>query len=154
MVRNPGFLLISLLIYGFFLFGLATLHGELVAAAIPLIVYLGCSLLTRPGQLRLEAVRTIFPERAMSGSAIAVKVQVTNQGSDVGELMIEDQIPFSLSVSEGESHVLLALKAGETVELNYTLTGPRGEYQFQEVRATAWDRLGSSGSGPGDSHTW
>ena len=73
---------------------------------------------------------------------MVVKVVITNHGSQLEELRVEDSLPPSLERVEGEARVLTTLKAGETIELEYTLRGKRGSYSFGDVRVTANDALG------------
>jgi len=130
------------LVYGLLLFGLLTLKGGLIALAVPLVIYLGAALLYDPGKLQLSAIRTLSPECVLPGKPVVVKVAITNHGPHLEELRVEDSLPPSLERVEGEARVLTTLKAGETIELEYTLRGKRGSYSFGDVRVTANDALG------------
>ena len=130
------------LVYGLLLLGLLTLKGGVIALAVPLIVYLGAALLYDPGKLRLSATRTLSAECVSPGKPVVVKVAITNHGSQLEELLVEDSLPTSLERVEGEARALTTLAPGETIELEYTLRGKRGSYSFGEVRVTASDALG------------
>src|SRR5512136_1336082 len=114
------------LIYGLLLLGLLTLKGGLIALALPLVIYLGAALLYDPGKLQLSATRTLSSECVSPGKPVVVKLAITNHGSQLEELRIEDSLSPSLERVEGESEVLTTLKAGETIELECTLRGKRG----------------------------
>jgi len=58
-------LLLGVLTYSLFLWGIITLNGQVLALTIPLMVYLGAALLFGPGKLSLKAARTLSAERAL-----------------------------------------------------------------------------------------
>jgi uncharacterized protein (DUF58 family) len=130
------------LVYGLLLLGLLTLKGGLIALAVPLVIYLGAALLYDPGKLQLSATRTLSSECVLPGKPVVAKLAITNHGSQLEELRIEDSLSPSLERVEGEAQVLTTLKAGETIELECTLRGKRGSYSFGDVRVTARDALG------------
>ena len=130
------------LAYGLLLLGVATLRGELLALAIPLVVYLGAALLYGPEVLQLTVTRTLSADRALQGVPVVVRLSVTNQGSLLEEILVEDLVPQPLDVTDGETRVLLSLPAGGTSELEYTVSGKRGSFAFKGVRVTASDHLG------------
>jgi uncharacterized protein (DUF58 family) len=130
------------LVYGLLLLGLLTLKGGLITLAVPLVVYLGAAFLYDPGKLRLSATRTLSSECVSPGKPVVVKVVITNHGSRLEELLVEDSLPPSLERVEGKARVLTTLKAGETIELEYILRGKRGSYAFGDVQVTASDALG------------
>jgi uncharacterized protein (DUF58 family) len=132
----------SLFIYGLVLLGFVTLQGRLMVLALPFLVFLGAGLLYRPGTVRLKAERTLSGERIPHGATVTVRIQVTNEGPPLENLLLEDVIPSELKVVDGEPRTLVALRADETVEIEYTLSGPRGFYQLPGVQATASDHLG------------
>jgi uncharacterized protein (DUF58 family) len=134
--------LLSFLIYGLVIIGLATLHGQVLILAIPFMLYFAAGLLYRPGNLRLTAKRTLSTERVPQGGPVTVKVLVTNEGAPIERLLLEDLVPRGLDVIEGEPRTILPLDSGATVEIEYTLSGGRGFYSLPGIRATASDHLG------------
>jgi uncharacterized protein (DUF58 family) len=135
-------LLLSLLIYSLVFASLATLNGDLLALAIPLIIYLGAGLFYRPEALRLEVTRSLSAERVSQGEPMVVKLTITNAGTPLDEVLVEDLIPPSLNLVEGQASMLTPLPAGATVELTYTLSGKRGSFDLPGVRVTASDDFG------------
>ncbi len=77
-----------------------------------------------------------------TGRPVEVQLSVTNEGPALEQVLIEDDVPPSVEIVEGESSVLTALPAGGTVELAYTLRGKRGSHEFQNALAIASDYLG------------
>ena len=89
-------LLLSLLAYGLLIVGLASLSGGVVALTIPLIVYLVAVLLYRPEKPRLTATRALSATHVPPGAPVVVTLTLTNQGSAVEELLVEDALPPDL----------------------------------------------------------
>jgi uncharacterized protein (DUF58 family) len=135
-------LLLSILIYGLILAGLATLHGALLALALPLVVYLAAGLLDQPEQPRLSATRNLSADRVASDVPILVRVSIANRSARLAEVLLEDRVPAALTVIEGTPRLLTTIAPGATVELAYTVSARRGIYRFAGLRAIAHDRLG------------
>ncbi|MGD9403694.1 MAG: DUF58 domain-containing protein [Anaerolineae bacterium] len=133
---------VGILLYTLVFLGLANREGRLLALAVPLVVYLGASLLYGPEKPQLQVTRSFSSESAALGRPVVVRLEVVNEGPDLEQVLIEDLIPSSIEVVEGQSSVLTALPSSGTVELEYTLLGKRGSHEFQNVRATACDHLG------------
>lgn len=134
-------LFLALLIYFLIFLSLTTLTGSIIALAIPLVIYLAAGLLFGPEELNLVASRHLSAERVSSGTAVHVKLSITNNGSRLEEALIEDRFPAALEVIEGESRIFTSVERGQTVELAYTIRGRRGLYHFPGVQITASDRL-------------
>ena len=140
-MNRRAFLLTSLL-YLFFLSGLATLRGELLALTLPLLVYLGWGLLSSPGPLELTAEREISAYRIRAGDRVSVKLTLSNRGGKLPVVIVEDDLPPGCEIVEGKSRRMLSLGKGETIELEYQLHPRRGYYNFQSVSISASDPLG------------
>ncbi len=65
-MARRAFLLI-ILAYGLVIAGLVTLRGELLALALPIVLYLLIGLWRAPEEIHLEIQRTIGSERAAPG---------------------------------------------------------------------------------------
>ena len=134
-------LLLAGLVYLLILVGLATLGGGLLGLALPLVLYLLVALLYGPEELQLKVTRTISADRAFQGTPVDVMLSITNEGSTLDQVLVEDLVPGSLKLTNGETEVLTRLQPGETVELEYTEEAKRGIFDFQEVQVIASDRL-------------
>jgi uncharacterized protein (DUF58 family) len=134
--------LLSILIYGLILAGLATLQGAMLALALPLLVYLAAGLLAPPAEPKLKVERSLSADRVDPGVPVTVQLAVTNVGEGLAELLIEDVVPAALTLIEGTPRLLTTLAPGATAELSYSVGGKRGIYRFSGLQATARDRLG------------
>jgi len=137
-------LLLGGIAYLFILAGLASRNGNLLALALPFMLYLGVSLLSDPGPLDLSVERSIDPERASANTQIHVRVSITNQGGHLDEVLLEDVLPQEFELLDGHTNLLTEMDPDATVVIEYRLRGKRGIYQFRELHVTAWDRLGLS----------
>ncbi len=124
------------------LVGMATFQGAMLALALPLLVLLAVGFYGGPQQPCLRVTRSLSAERVAPSVPVVVTVQVTNEGAALEEVLLEDLLPAGLEVLDGHPRLLGTLAAGETVELRYTVQGPRGYYHLTGVQATASDALG------------
>jgi len=131
-----------LIIYGLLLTGLATLRGEFVGLALPFVLYLLVGFWRAPEELDLKVHRKLSSERAAPEEDIVVTMEVTNQGADIEELLLEDGCSPQLTVRDGSPRHLLTLKKGESFSFTYTVNGPRGGYSFEGVNVQAKDHFG------------
>ncbi|NLG74522.1 MAG: DUF58 domain-containing protein [Chloroflexi bacterium] len=132
-------LLLGLLIYSLLLLGLLTVNGGPIVLLVPLLLYVMAGIYFAPGRLQLEASREIEPERAYPGDPVRVKVTITNRGSAVEDLLLEDPLPPGLEWINGDYRLLCSLASGQSVELEYSVRGDRGLYRFENTRAVAQD---------------
>lgn len=139
-------LLLSLLTYVLLLAGIVTVHGEFLALALPLVTYLLVGYLQSAEKTNLEATRILSAERVSPNTDVDVTVTVTNRGSSLEEVLLEDVLPTGLTIRSGHSRHLLRLKKNESYTFSYTVSGPRGGYVFNAVQAGVHDYLGISDS--------
>lgn len=131
-----------LIIYALLLAGLATLHGELLALALPFVVYLLAGFWRASDKLDLVVRRKLSTERAMPGDDVVVTLEVTNRGADIEELRLTDDLPPGLNLRDGTPDHLLSLKRGGSYSWTYTVNGPRGGYPFRSLSVEALDHFG------------
>lgn len=134
-------LLLGILTYGLLLVGVGTVHGEFLALAIPLVAYLLVGYLQAPEHIRLDARRHLSIERATPNQDVDVTVTLTNQGSSLEEVLLEDLLPAGLTVRSGFSRHLVSLARGGSYTLSYTIAGVRGGYVFEGLEVRVNDRL-------------
>jgi len=134
-------LFIGLLTYALLLAGMATVHGEMFALMLPLVVYLLAGFLFAPNAIKLEATRHLSAERVSPHGEVHVTVTVTNRGSRLEEVLVEDVLPPDLEIRSGLNRHLVRLPKNGTYTFTYTVTGPRGGYGFEKVRAKVSDHL-------------
>jgi uncharacterized protein (DUF58 family) len=140
-MARRAFLLI-ILAYGLTIAGLATLRGELLVLAVPIVLYLLAGLWRAPGPIQLEIQRTLSSDRATPDSPVHVTLNVRNCGPDLEEVVMEDLLPPELEVCEGANRHLLRLPSGQIISWKYDVSGPRGYYAFSSVKVDAIDPFG------------
>lgn len=123
--------------------GLATLHAPLLVLAVPVCLYLLMGILFSPGDIQIEAERSLSTERVLVGKKVLVTLKVTNRGSrTLEELLLEDLVPPGLEMVEGSCRRLVRLPASGSVTWTYALRGRRGSYSLGWLRATVREPLG------------
>ena len=139
-------LFLSLITYVLLLAGMLTVQGELLALALPLVTYLLIGYLQAPENIRLEATRQLSAERVSPSTNVDVKVTVTNHGSSLEEVLLEDLVPEGLNVNSGFSRHVVRLRKGESYSFTYTVSGPRGGYVFESLHISVRDHTAVSNS--------
>jgi uncharacterized protein (DUF58 family) len=134
--------LISLLIYGLFIAGLATRNGSLLMLALPLIGYLAFGLYFAPSAPKLQITRSFSADRVPAGVPVEVTLTIVNQGPLIESLIVEDHLPLGVQIDEGETRILARLDEGESVSLSYSVTSGRGSYHFDTVDLQVSDAFG------------
>lgn len=134
-------LLLGFITYGLLLAGIATVRGEFIALALPFVIYLLAGFLFSPDTLNLEATRHLSAERSSPNADVVVNVTITNLGSHLEEVLIEDLIPADLKLRFGHSRRLIRLAKDSSFTFSYTVVGPRGGYGFESVRVKVNDPL-------------
>jgi len=130
------------LAYVLLLAGLAVTRGTVLALVLPLLIYLFAALVRGPDELQLRATRALSDERVSRGKPVTVELSITNKGTDLEMVRVEDVLPDQLEVIEGHSSLLTSLGRGETVTLKYRVQGDRGDVTLHKVRVRASDALG------------
>ncbi|MGA2489423.1 MAG: DUF58 domain-containing protein [Anaerolineales bacterium] len=140
-MARRAFLLI-ILAYGLAIAGLVTLRGELVALAVPFVLYLLAGMWRAPEEIRLEIQRTLGSERTTPDAPVQVRLAVRNRGSSLKEVVIEDILPHKLKVQDGSNRHMMSLPTGKVFSWMYSVSGPRGYYPFSVVEIKASDPFG------------
>ena len=138
-------LFLGFITYSLLLAGVAAVSGELIALALPFVLYLLVGYLFTPDELKLEAARHLSTERASPNADVVVTVTVTNRGSQLEEVLLEDVLPENLTIHSGSNRHLLRLAKNDSYTFAYTVSGPRGGYGFEYVRAKVNDHLRVTG---------
>jgi uncharacterized protein (DUF58 family) len=135
-------LFLSFLVYGLTIGGLVTLHGNAVALAIPVVVYLVAALVYSPEKPRLVIIRTLSATIVHHATPATVTLTIHNQGAQLEEVLIEDIVPQGLTITNGDPWMQLSLPAGGKTEFSYTVEGKRGNYPFRRLHVTVNEHLG------------
>ncbi len=131
-----------MLVYALLILGLASANGVIIASSIPLVIHLTAALFYAPQNLQLQVIRTLSADRVSQGIPVIVTVSITNHGSHLEEVLLEDVVPDTLEVTEGNPRFLTEISPGHTIMLEYTVCGKRGWHVFQDVKVRASDRMG------------
>jgi len=129
--------LLGFILYSLFLVGLLTHAGELLAFMVPFLIYIGAATLYGPDRIRLKAQRTLSSDRVSQDMPVTVSLKITNEGSRLEEVFLEDQVPISLDLIDGAASLVTTLEPGESLNWEYTLRSKRGYYLFPGVGAWA-----------------
>jgi len=157
-------LLLLTILFGLVLAGLALQRGELVALALPLLVYVGVayafapddtSLASQAGPdephpglpaetagLRLRLLRVLAREHVRPAQAVRAWLAITNEGPNLDEISLWGGLPGGVALKEGPALARLPLAAGESAVLEQVLHARRGEYQFPGVTIEANESFG------------
>lgn len=133
--------LLGLIAWALIMTGLLTFRGELLALALPLVLYLLGGMLRAPQGPNLKVTHHLSLERVSAHTPVVVSVSVTNLGPALDSMLLEDLLPAGLKVQDGSPRHLLKLTRGQTFEWKYTVSGLRGFYPFASLRAEAHDLL-------------
>jgi len=134
-------LFLGIVTYSLLIASMITFRGEMIALALPLVVYLLAGFLFTPDKIQLDASRHLSSERVSPGADVAVTVTITNHGSHLEEVLIDDVLPADLMVRSSHSRHLIRLPKNGTYTFSYTVTGPRGGYGFDKVLVKANESL-------------
>jgi uncharacterized protein (DUF58 family) len=144
-------LFLGVITYSLILIGIIGVRGELLALALPFVVYLLAGFLRAPAEIKLEATRHLSNERVGPNSEVVVTVTVTNRGSHLEEVLLDDIVPpelkFNVSDDERSKHRflpnrhLVRLAKDASFTFAYTVVGPRGSYGFENLEATVNDHI-------------
>ena len=136
---------LGLITYALLLAGLATLRSDLLALCLPFVLYLVIGYIAAPEEVNLEFDRQIDAERAMPNALIPVRLTITNRGPYLEELLLDDNLPAGLTLRSGSTRSLVTLARGQSHTWSYTVSGPRGSYAFEILKAKATDYLAVAG---------
>jgi len=139
---NNKTLLLVLIICGLILSALVFRNGNLLALAMPFLIYLIVGLTLTPNAMTLVASRTIDRPGAIAGESIETRLVIENRGNALVNLYLKDSLASSLDIVHGSATQRLSLSAGEMTELTYSFKAARGVYSWRAIRACASDPFG------------
>ncbi|OIB59281.1 DUF58 domain-containing protein [Natrialba sp. SSL1] len=118
---------------------LAEAPGVILAGVVG-IGYAGFARAFEPPEPDLAIERTLSNEEPDPGDEVEVRVTITNTSSRfVPDLRFVDGVPPGLAVTDGSSRLGTALRPGESVGLEYTVTVQRGKHEFDPALALVRD---------------
>lgn len=92
----------------------------------------------------LKVKRRLNPLRSFGGENIKVTVELSNnQGAEIDDLFLKDQLPPALRLQSGTNPFSLSLKPFENIEHFYEISAPkRGKYVLGPLTVAAQDPIG------------
>ena len=94
-----------------------------ISISIPIVTYLTLSLLfADPLSADVSVDRSMSGFRIYEGESVEVTLTIENKGATLALVEITDSISKELVVSSGSNHQIVALRAGETYALRYTVS--------------------------------
>ena len=163
---NGNRLLLLSLAFVLVLVGLGLQHGELIALALPLLVYLAVGYVFAParaplpvdpdlpavpdpasvgepqGLEALSLARTLSLRNVRPGQELELDVQVISAGAAFDELTLSGGLPAGVAALKGPTRVVIPLAPGESAHLRQTLQGRRGEFDFPAMQVEVCETLG------------
>ncbi len=136
------FLTLAVLAYMLVFTGLITMTGSLLALALPLVVYLGATLLSPAPVLKLSVSRKVSADTILEESDVTVTLQILNLGPALDELIVEDPLPEGMTLVEGQTRLLISLPHSGEIKMVYKVRASRGYYELNDIQVHARDHLG------------
>lgn len=130
-----------LLLFAIILTGLGALNRSVLALAFPILLYVAAGLTLSPGATDLRASRRIERDRDLQGGPVTMQVEITNHGTQLNQVIIQDPLPDGLQLVSGSNQRLAALEPSQTIRLTYRVRAPRGIFRFESVKASVKDAL-------------
>jgi uncharacterized protein (DUF58 family) len=127
-----GFLLVAA--------GLLLLNGSIIAAAVPLLLYVSVRILSVQRRVRadLSIQRTLSQTRAVEGDEIDVELTVRVAGRGIPLLSVVDAPPVGWEPVDGCVQYLGRLPSDGSRSISYTVRARRGLHRFGEIRIRTW----------------
>ncbi len=142
MHANNKAVFLALVIFGLLVIALLSQDGSLAALTLPFLAYLWIGVLQAPGEVKLSASRNIEMESMTACAPIDVRVSLINQSDGLANLFFEDAALANTSLIRGHLSQRLALPAGQSAALGYTIRAGRGVYEWNSLHIIASDPLG------------
>ncbi|MFC3958633.1 DUF58 domain-containing protein [Halovivax cerinus] len=123
--------------------GVLLAESALVLLAIPPIVFVGYSHLTRDPVVSLSVDHHLAPTDPTHGESVEVTVTVRNEGPQpLADVRVLDGVPPMLSVRDGTPRHGAVLGPGESTTFSYRVEPKHGVHRFEPVTAVVRDVSG------------
>ena len=128
----------------FVVLGLFLRSGEIVALAVPLVLYASLhtasTITVRRPNVSIE--RTVERHRVTEDDLVSVTILVTNHGVGLRLLSVLDEIPDGVTLVEGKDEFTGPLRAKASESMTYVIRARRGEHRFAVARIRLWSPWG------------
>ena len=133
--------LFSLILFGLLVSGLLAQSGQILTFMIVFLVYLFAGIYFRPDKVRLAVSRDISHDRVLHGAHVTIQLSITNQGSNLEEVLLEEVDAGHYTLVEGAINLITSLRPGEKLIWSYRVRADRGFYLFTGLKARASDHF-------------
>lgn len=133
---------ITVTIYGLIIFALVTRNGDLLLMIVPLLIYLLVGIFLAPSELNLTAVRQVEKETDSNGTAVLVKVILTNEGESLQNVLLCDKQFNQAKLRNGQYEHRLAISKKEEIAMRYAFHAQRCIFSWESIRVFASDPFG------------
>jgi len=130
-------LLLGILLFLVVLTGIVFLRGDVLALALPLMIYLGLALWYAPEKIDLQLTREFDHNWLSDGTPVNVRLILENKGSPVEELLIQERLPNGVKLLDGKLTDFISLMPGERYEMAYEIQPPRGQFTWRPTTVLA-----------------
>ena len=121
--------------------GIALRNGSLLALGLPYTVFVLLPFWRKRPQPDWNGKRSMAPDHLMGGQPCEVVVKFTNVGDDLEEVYVRDRTPPEVKL-QGNLEYHGSFRTGQSEELEYTVKGVRGKYEFPGFSISEGDLLG------------
>lgn len=135
---------LAVLIVCLLLAALVARNGDVAALALVFLAYLGVGLLQSPSRegIVLDAQRSVVLRQANGRAEVEVRLSLHNRAATTVHLAVDEPLLPGARLIEGATSARVALQAGESTQLRYDFTAPRGRYAWESLRVVVADPLG------------
>lgn len=137
-------LVVGLVVVGLFVIALSARNGDIAWMTLPFLAYLLAGIWQAPPLERLSfsAERQLEQTRSNGIASVDVRLSVQNRAAQAVHLQIYDTVQPGMKITGGELNRRVTLQPGETAELAYTFTAPRGHFSWHSIPVLVGDPLG------------
>lgn len=139
---NSRILFIAFLVIGSLIAALVSKDGDIALLALPFLTYLVAGVLLKPADVHLRVTRSFDRPSAPAFSPVNVKLSITNEGTEVKQVLIRDNCPSGMEVIRGTAEKSIRIPAKATIEMDYTFKAPCGTYAWEEIQTETADIFG------------
>ena len=133
--------LLNALAFALVLAGLVLRRGELIAMALPLLLFSAAGV-ARPLTVQLIIRRQLSADHCLGGQPVTVLLEIVNEGPAAIVAYIRDLLPAGVRIHTGQAELTTALKPGGKARVEYQVTASRGLFRFESVYVHTQDSLG------------
>ena len=138
----PRVLVLTLVLSITLIIGLAAVNGQVLALAVPLVIFLAGSFFWRPEDLDLEVERVLALDRASPHEEVSLTLTLKDASGALEEILVLMPMPEGLTLSQGSRVFLAPFESGPQLDVPLAVQGPRGYYVLPPLELESQDPFG------------